>query len=143
MKKASAALLIGIICILVLGGHAFWTWGDIDSLSGASRSDREFFEYSLFLESFAFMISAAYFLGPKIYRLFGESRAAVRFEGEKQSMSKTVLTYSAIGVILRRISFDSRMAVPRIETVTAILVICIPPLVNFVRRRHDIRTNAT
>jgi hypothetical protein len=139
LKKVAAATLIGLICITVLGVHAWWTWGEIDSLPGRSRSDREFFEYSLFLESFAFMISAAYFFGPKIYRFFGEPRAAARFEGEKQSVSKPVLAYSAAGVLIRRIGFDPQMGVPPIETVLAILGICIPPIVDYIRRRHDIR----
>jgi hypothetical protein len=136
MKKAFAAFLIGIICISVLCAHAWWTWGDIDSLHEGTLGDREFFEYSLFLESFAFMLSAAYFVGPKIYRFFGEADAAVRFEGEKRSISTTVNIYSAVGVILRRLSLDSKMAVPLPQTAIAISLICIPALLALVSKMN-------
>jgi hypothetical protein len=126
MKKAFAAFLIAVVCLSVLGAHAWRTWGEVDSLPAGAHSDKELFEYSLFLESFAFMLSAAYLAGPRIYRLFGEADAAARFEGQKQKVSRAVHIYSALCVVLRRISLDPQMSVPRSETIVAITLICIP-----------------
>jgi hypothetical protein len=139
MKKLFAALLIAVVCLSVLGLHAWKTWGEIDGLSLTRHSDREFFEYSLFLESFAFMVSAAYFAGPKIYRLFGEDVAALRFEGEKEGVSRLVHIYSAVGVVLRRLSFDYRAGVSPTETMIVISLISAPAVLAFVKRKHDSR----
>ena len=126
MRRSLAAIVIALICFAVIAAHAWWTWGEIDGLPSASAKDREFFQYSLFVESFAFMVSAAYFCGPRIYRLFREEKAAQRFEGEKKGVSNTVEIYSAAGVMLRRLSLDHRMGVPTAETVTVIALICAP-----------------
>ncbi|HYC70724.1 MAG TPA: hypothetical protein VEB66_05925 [Opitutaceae bacterium] len=139
MKKALAASLIALVCLAVLGVHAGKTWGQTDLLPGVSHSDRELFEYSLFLESFAFMLSAAYFAGPRLYRLFREEAAAIQFEGEKARVSRTVHAYSALCVVVRRIALDPSMGVPTSETAVAIALICAPALGSLLRRAYRAR----
>ncbi len=136
MKKAFAAFLIGVICLAVLGAHAWKTWGETALPPAAPQSDREFVEYSLFLESFAFMVSAAYFFGPKIYRLFGEEAAAVKFAGERAGVSRVVHIYAAAAVILRRLWFDQRIGVSPIETLLVISVISTPVVLSFIGLKH-------
>jgi hypothetical protein len=135
MKKTIAASLIAVLCFAVIATHAWQTWGDTDLLGpGVTQKDRELFEYSLFLESFAFMLSAAYWAGPRIYRLFKEEAAALRFEGEKEKISRTVHIYSALCVVLRRIALDPQMGVSRSETIIAIALICSPAIWAIARR---------
>ena len=126
MKKAFAAFLIAVVSLTFLGAHAWRTWGAVDSLPWTAYSDREIFEYSLFLESFAFMLSAAYFAGPRLYRISGEEEAAIKFSGEKEKVSKMVHIYSAACVVIRRLSLDPKIGVPISETIIAILLICAP-----------------
>ena len=137
MKKAFSAFLIAIVCLSVVALHAWQTWGEVDSLHGGSHDDREMFEYSLFLESFAFMISAAYFLGPKIYRLFKEENAAIQFEGQKQVISRLVHMYSGICVVLRRLILDPKIGVPFSETIIVILLICTPSAYSFFKAKYE------
>jgi hypothetical protein len=139
MKKAFAAFLIALVCLSVLGAHAWKTWGEVDRLPATSHSDKELFEYSLFLESFAFMLAAAYFIGPRLYRVFKEEAAAVQFEGEEQRVSRLVHIYSAICVALRRIALDPQMSVPRSETIIAIALICTPAVWNFIKTKYGAR----
>jgi hypothetical protein len=135
MKKAIAALLIATIALAVLAAHAWYTWGAADALAGVGHDDTELFQYSLFLESFVFMVSASYFVGPKIYRMFREEDAALKFEGEKEKVSRLVHIYAAVCVILRRIALDPKLGVPISETVIAILLISIPPVWTILRGR--------
>ena len=139
MKKAFAAFLIALVCLSVLGAHVWNTWGEVDSVPASSSDDKELFEYSLFLESFVFMLSAAYFVGPRIYRVFKEEEAAIQFEGEKRRVSRTVHTYSAVCVVLRRIALDPQMSVPRSETIVAIALICAPAVWMFIKTRYGAR----
>lgn len=135
MKKAFAAFLIGVICLTVLAVHAWWTWDEASSLR--IMGDRDFFAYSLFLESFAFMVSAAYFVGPRIYRFFGEAEAAVKFAGEKERVSTTVHIYSAITVVVRRLWFDHQAGISFFETLVVVSLILAPAVLSLVRRRRD------
>jgi len=128
--------MIALVCFAVIAAHAWWTWGEIDGLPNPSARDRDFFQYSLFLESFAFMVSAAYFFGPRIYRVFKEEKAALRFEGEERGISTTVEIYSAACVVLRRVGFDHRIGVPIAETITVIALICAPAIWEKVSRRY-------
>lgn len=136
MKKTIAASLIAIIALAVLAAHAWYTWGAADVLTGAGRDDTELFQYSLFLESFVFMVSASYFVGPKIYRIFGEEDAALKFEGEKEKVSRLVHIYAAACVIMRRIALDPKAGVAISETAIAILLISIPPIWTVLQRRR-------
>jgi hypothetical protein len=136
MKKAFAASLIGIVCLAVLGLHAWRTWSDVDHLPiDTSSDDRDLFQYSLFVESFVFMTSFAYFAGPPIYRFFKENDAAKRFEGEKRGVSKLVHTYSAILVIVRRLALDHQMGIPKTQTIFAITLICFPVGLELIRKK--------
>jgi len=141
MKKAFAAFLIAVVCLGVIAVHACRTWGKVDSLHGGSHDDKELFEYSLFLESFVFMISAAYFSGPKIYRFFKEEKAAIQFEGQKQMISRLVHIYSALCVVLRRLILDPKIGVSLSETITVIFLICTPPAYSYIKTKYEAYKN--
>ena len=133
--RAIAASLIGIIAMSILATHAWLTWNSVDQLPrDTTPKEREDFQYSLFLESFAFMVSGAYWFGPRIYRLFHDDQAAKLFEGQKAQVSILVNLYAAIMVIVRRGIFDQKMGVPGEETFLAILVICLPVLLTFISK---------
>ena len=136
MKKAFAAFLIAIVCLAVIVSHAWLTCGETDMLgSGITQKERELFEYSLFLESFAFMLSTAYWTGPRIYRVFREEAAALSFEGEKEKVSRTVHVYAAICVVFRRLTLDRKMGVGAFETAVAIALISAPAVWALVRKK--------
>ena len=108
-------------------GHAFLTWGAIDMLPSAlSEEDREFFEFSLFLESFGVAAIVAFIIGPRVYRAVGEHVSAWAFYKQKNGILGLIDVWIGLAIILRRLSFDHIAGVNRTETIVVVAVASLP-----------------
>lgn len=123
-------MIIGGLFISTICLHGWLTWDALDSLPpDISQSDRELFEYSLFLEAFAFAVMIVYFLGPRIYVFFGDQEAVLKFNEEERGLKRTVNVYVGMLVILRRLTVDRYAGVPPLETLVAIAIAAIPIII--------------